>query len=168
MAKNQQVHVLLVGSDEVAYGSKRSDGRSWRQWANEEFDYDLSRVHFCPPLQYDEYLKVLQYSWVHIYWTIPFILSWGLLESMSTGCCIVASNTEPVKEVISSGIEGVLVDFFNPEDMAGSIINLLNDKQRRITLGQNARKKIIDDGFDLNSCLIKQKNLIKNILSSAK
>ena len=29
MKRNPQVHVLLVGSDEVAYGSKRSDGRSW-------------------------------------------------------------------------------------------------------------------------------------------
>ena len=57
MQRNAQVHVLLVGSDEVAYGSKRSDGISWREWAFKKYNYDESRIHFLPPLQYDEYLK---------------------------------------------------------------------------------------------------------------
>ena len=32
MQRNPQVHILLVGSDEVAYGAKRDDGMSWREW----------------------------------------------------------------------------------------------------------------------------------------
>ena len=36
MQRNPRAHVLLVGSDEVAYGAKRGDGLSWRngrsQW----------------------------------------------------------------------------------------------------------------------------------------
>ena len=33
MQRNPRAHVLLVGSDEVAYGAKRGDGLSWREWA---------------------------------------------------------------------------------------------------------------------------------------
>ena len=165
MQRNPQVHVLIVGSDEVAYGNKRSDGKSWRQWAYDEFNYDHSRLHFSPPLQYDEYVKVLQYSWVHLYWTIPFILSWSLAEAMSVECCIVASNTAPVKEFINTSNEGVLVDFFDSDAMANTVDTLLSDQKLRNRFGKNARRKIIDEGYDLESCLKKQIDLIDRVIT---
>lgn len=163
MQRNPQVHVLIVGSDEVAYGNRRSDGQSWRQWAYNEYRYDETRLHFSPPLQYNDYLKVLQNSWVHIYWTIPFILSWSLAEAMSTECCIVASNTEPVKEFIETGKEGVLVDFFDSDAMANSVDILLKDEELRRRFGKMARKKIIDEEYDIKSSISKQIELIHEI-----
>ena len=84
---------LLVGSDEVAYGAKRGDGLSWREWALKEWPMDPSRLHQLPALGYEDYKLVIQRSWIHVYWTVPFILSWSLMEAMASGCCIVASAT---------------------------------------------------------------------------
>jgi glycosyltransferase involved in cell wall biosynthesis len=157
--------VLLVGSDEVAYGAARGDGRSWRQWALDSFEFDPSRLHWLPPLQYDDYRKVLQHSWVHVYWTIPFILSWGLMESLSTGCAVVASDTPPVQEVISAGKQGLLVDFFDPESLAARVDELLADPQRRLALGKKARQTILKRGYDLESCLKQQLQLVDALMA---
>ena len=46
-ATQPRAHVLLVGSDEVAYGAKRGDGLSWREWALKEWPMDPSRLHQC-------------------------------------------------------------------------------------------------------------------------
>ena len=164
LKRNPQVHVLMVGSDEVAYGAARGDGRSWRQWALDTYEYDLTRLHWLPPLQYDEYRKVLQHSWVHVYWTIPFILSWGLMESLSCGCAVVASNTDPVQEVISAGEEGILVDFFDPDSLAARVDELIANPERRKALGKKARQTILDRGYDLDTCLKKQLQIIENLM----
>ena len=166
LQRNPQVQVLLVGSDEVAYGAKRGDGRSWRQWAMESFDYDPSRLHWLPPLQYGDYRKVLQHSWVHIYWTIPFILSWGLMESLATGCAVVASDTPPVREVINPGEQGVLVDFFDVEGLTARVNELLDDPERRLALGRRARKTIVERGYDLPTCLQRQVALIDQLMAT--
>ena len=163
MQRNPQIHVLLVGSDEVAYGSRRADGKTWRQWAFETFNYDEKRLHFLPPLSYEDYLRVLQFSWVHIYWTIPFIASWSLFESLSTGCCVVASNTDPVKEVITSSLNGILVDFFDVDGMAARVDEIIRDSEHRHFLKKAARQKIIESEYDLKTCLFKQLSIINEM-----
>jgi glycosyltransferase involved in cell wall biosynthesis len=54
---------------------------------------------------------MMQVSRVHIYLTYPFVLSWSLLEAMSAGAAIVASDTPPVKEAMEDGETGLFVDF---------------------------------------------------------
>ena len=44
----------------------------------------------------------------HVYLTVPFVLSWSLLDAMSTGCLIVASDTPPVREFMADGRTGLL------------------------------------------------------------
>jgi glycosyltransferase involved in cell wall biosynthesis len=60
---------------------------------------------------YADFLRVLQGSTAHLHWTYPLVLSWNLLEAMSAGCAIVASDTAPVREAIRHGETGQSVDF---------------------------------------------------------
>ena len=94
MQRNPRAHVLLVGSDEVAYGAKRSDGLSLAGMGTQAMAHGPKQtcINF-QPLSYEDYKRVIQRSWVHVYWTVPFILSWSLMEAMASGCCIVASAT---------------------------------------------------------------------------
>ena len=140
--RRPNLHVLVVGADIVAYGAQRHDGRSWGDWAKQDLPLDPSRTHWMQSLQTDLYQKVLACSDVHLYLTVPFVLSWSLLEAMAAGCCIVASDTPPVREVLTDGQTGVLVDFFSPELQAKAIEALLDSDDRRQCLGAAARKAV--------------------------
>jgi glycosyltransferase involved in cell wall biosynthesis len=164
LQRNPRAHILLVGSDEVAYGAKRGDGLSWREWALKQWPMDPSRLHQLPALSYGDYKRVIQRSWVHVYWTVPFILSWSLMEAMASGCCIVASATPPVEEMITSGDQGQLVDFFDPDALAQQADHLLQDREQRQRLGKCARQHILEGGYDLQNALKQQVNLINQVI----
>ncbi|NDC15642.1 MAG: glycosyltransferase [Synechococcaceae bacterium WB9_2_170] len=130
-ARRPKLHVLMVGSDVVAYGAPRPDGRSWRQWAQAELALDPLRTHWLGALQTEAYHQVLACSQAHLYLTVPFVLSWSLLEAMAAGCPIVASATAPVQEVLRDGSSALLVDFFDPEAQASALSRLAGEAQRQ-------------------------------------
>ena len=155
LAADSDLQVLIIGSDAKGYGLPPASGLSWKQTLEAETlaelsEQDRSRVHFLGKLPYREYLSVLSVSTVHIYLTYPFVLSWSLIEAMSMGCAIVASDTTPVSEVITHDEQGLLVDFFSPAALAASVQQLLSDEAHRARLGSNARKKIVEE-YDLKT-----------------
>ena len=83
-------------------------------------------------------LKILQVSRVHVYLTYPFVLSWSMLEAMAAGCLIVGSRTQPVQEVMSHGGNGLLVDFFSPDQVADRVIDALEDERAYGSIRRNA------------------------------
>ena len=139
-ATRPNLHVLIVGSDVVAYGGSRSDGRSWGNWAKQDIPFDPQRTHWLGPLQTKDYHDVLASSDVHLYLTVPFVLSWSLLEAMAAGCALVCSATPPVEEVLKHGSSALLVDFFSPHDQAEAITRLLDDADLRFSLAAEAKR----------------------------
>ena len=117
----------IAGNDVVCYGANRTDGRTWKEWAIQECDLDLERTHWLGALNTRDYQTLLAVSDVHLYLTIPFVLSWSLIEAMAAGCAIVSSRTAPVEEVICDGQEGLLADFWQPKAISEQITRLLND-----------------------------------------
>ena len=140
-AERPKLHVLIVGSDVVAYGGTRSDGRSWGAWARQDVSLDPERTHWLGALQTDEYHDVLAISDVHLYLTVPFVLSWSLLEAMAAGCALVCSATPPVEEVLENNSSALLVDFFSPPAQAEAISRLLDDSDLRLSMAAEARKR---------------------------
>ena len=145
-------HIVVVGEDRVAYGKTLPDGKTYKQLMLEKLDLDLSRLHFTGRLPYHEYLQVLQASSAHIYLTRPFVLSWSMLEAMSTGCLLIAANTPPVLEVIKDGKNGLLVDFFSPEQIADKVNKVLDNFQDMKAIRAAARKTIVNN-YDLAKLL---------------
>jgi len=147
--------VIIVGGDEVSYGARLPPGQTFKQNLLTELagSVDLSRVHFLGKVPYAAFIKVLQVSRVHVYLTYPFVLSWSMLEAMSAGCLVVGSRTQPVQEVIQHAANGLLVDFFSPDQIADRVIDALEDSRSFASLRQNARQTIVDR-FELRSiCL---------------
>ncbi len=159
LPRRPDCHVLIVGSDRSCYGPQPAKDKTWKQLEEERGGYDKARVHFTGPLGREDYLHVLQKSTVHVYLTRPFVLSWSTLEAMSAGCCLVASATPPVEEVITDGGNGLLVNFRKPEHIASRIEEALEDSQLRQRLGQAARETILSR-YRLKDCLRKQLNMI--------
>ncbi len=165
LKRRPKAHVLLVGGDEVSYGGLPGDFRSWREKLLAEVKIDPHRVHFLGRVPYDYYMRVLQVSRVHTYLTYPFVLSWSMLESMSMGCCLVASATPPVQEVLRDGETGALVDYFDGRALVDRICSLLDDPETRERYSAAARDYIIKN-YDLETvCLPKQVELIERVAS---
>ncbi len=118
-------HIVIVGADRVAYGAKLPDGDTFKQKMLRELDFDRRRLHFTGLLPRNRYRDVLRASSVHVYLTVPFVLSWSLIEALATGCAVVASNTPPVREVVRHGDNGLLVDFFDSDGLADRICDVL-------------------------------------------
>lgn len=159
-------HVVIVGSDRVCYGKSLPDGETYKNYMLKKVPLDLSRVHFVGSLPYGLYLKVIQASQVHVYLTRPFVLSWSMIESMSTGCLVLGSDTAPVKEVIQDGENGLLVDFFSPKQIADRISEVLDHPSRMAQLRQKARETALEK-YSLEKLLLTHVQLIKDVANGS-
>lgn len=117
---------LVVGDDRVAYGGdlKHVGGQSFKEHVLAEGGYDLERIRFLGQIPPAKLAQVLSAGDVHVYLTVPFVLSWSLLDAMACGCAVVASDTEPVREVVRHGENGILVDFFDHEGLAAATLDV--------------------------------------------
>lgn len=162
LRRRQKARVIVVGGNDVSYGSrpdeKRYGAKSWQDVFTQEVrpqipDADWARVHFLGGVPYPVLIRLMQLSSVHVYLTYPFVLSWSLLEAMSAGCAIVASRTAPVLEAITHGDTGLLVDFFDQGALVDATCALLDDPALRARLGARAREHARQT-YDLRSrCL---------------
>lgn len=155
-------HVVIVGDNRVCYGKSLADGSSYKDLMLKKVPLDLSRVHFTGSLPYGQYLQVIQASSVHVYLTRPFVLSWSMLEAMSTGCLIVGSDTAPVTEIIKDGENGLLVNFFSPKKIADRIDEVLNHPTRMAEIRAQARNTILER-YALANLLPQHIELIKSV-----
>lgn len=155
--------VIIVGGDDVSYGKRLPEWQTYRQrYCGEVQDrVDWRKVLFVGKLPYADYLRVLQVSAAHVYLTYPFVLSWSMLEAMSAGCLLLASDTAPVKEVIEDSKNGLLVDFFDHDQLASKVAQVIADPARYQPLRDNARRMIIEQ-YDLNSiCLPRTLDMLR-------
>ncbi len=163
LERRPEATVLVVGAEGISYGAKPEGYDTWRACMEAEVDFDRSRVHFLGGLMYGDYRRVLQISSAHIYLTYPFVLSWSMLEAMSAGCLIVASRTAPVQEVMEDGVNGLLVDFFSPDEVADRVVAALADPDAFASVRAAARKTI-QDRYDLRLCFDKQLDMIRRLI----
>lgn len=146
LAARPKAHVVIVGGDQVSYGAKPPEGQTYKEiyWNEVRGHLDASRVHFVGQVPYTLLIQLLQVSAVHVYLTVPFVLSWSMLEAMSLGALVVGSSTAPVQEVIQDGKNGRLVDFFDPKDIASTVCDVLAHPKKHEKLRRAARKTIVD------------------------
>lgn len=154
LIKRPNAHFVIAGKDAVTYGKKLEKG-TYKELMLSKLKIDLNRVHFVDKLPYEEYLKLLQVSSVHVYLTYPFILSWSFIDAMSTGCCIVGSKTPPIMEVMEDNKNGLLVDFFNVSELVEKVQYALENREKMQEIRNNARQTILDK-YSLEVCLAEQ------------
>ena len=68
----------------------------------------------------------------------------ALLEAMSFGLPVVATDVGGIKEVVENNIDGLLSESKNPKAMAENIIRIVQDANLRDRLGFAARNKIVE------------------------
>ncbi|MEM9989376.1 MAG: glycosyltransferase, partial [Pseudomonadota bacterium] len=141
--RRPHLRAIIVGEDRSVYGRALPSGTSYKQEALEKNDLDLSRITFTGLVPRVTYRKILQISSVHVYFTVPFVLSWSLLEAMSTECLILGSNTAPVKEVVTHEKNGLLTDYRDHERVVDDLDYALSLKNNATHLRAAVRETIL-------------------------
>lgn len=158
--------VLIIGElARAGYGAAAPEGRTWAEVILDEVRdrVDLNRVHFTGRLPYDQFIAALSLSWAHVYYTYPFVLSWSLLEAMACECLIVGSATAPVRDAITHGENGLLLDFFDHGALADTLTEACR-KPRRFDPLRKAARATVEARYDRASiCLPEWMELIERV-----
>jgi glycosyltransferase involved in cell wall biosynthesis len=154
MAERPNARVLLIGGNGTSYGARPPGGTTWQSLFLDEVagQIDRKRVFFLGHLAYEDYLRALQISSAHVYFSYPFVLSWSLLEAMSAGCAVIGSDTAPVRELLNDQ-NGIRVPFFDVDQLARRVVEALADHNKFLKIRAAARQTILDK-YDLTrTCL---------------
>lgn len=170
LQERPQARVLMIGGNETSYGveSKHPQGLRGEMEAELGDSVDWSRVHFLGKVPYDDLCRIIRISRCHIYLTMPFVLSWSLLEAMSMQATVVAADVAPVREAVSHGETGMLVDFFNPEALATQVTDVLANPSAYAHLGPKARAHVLENYDFLSRCLPEHIAQINALVPAAK
>jgi len=66
-----------------------------------------------------------------------------LMEAMASGVAVVATRIAGIPELVEDGVSGLLVPAGDVDALAAALSTLLNDKARRIQMGQAGREKVL-------------------------
>ena len=162
--KRSDVVFIIAGQDRVCYGgdSRFTDGKSFKDWVTSQDTYDLSRFHFVGMLPPAGLSHLFSITDLHIYLTVPFVLSWSLMNALACGTTILASKTAPVMEMIEDNKNGLLEDFFDVDGFVERADQVLNDPQAYRHLGETGAN-MIRDQYSLDVCLPKMLELYQEV-----
>lgn len=158
---------VVAGSDQVYYGwdTLHTGGRDFRSWTLERVPHDPDRFLFLGHVEPDRLAEILAISDLHLYLTVPFVLSWSLLNAMSCGCVVLASDVPPVREVIEPDIHGLIEPLFDLDRLTASALRVLDDPAAFHPLGQSARARI-EERYSLDVCIPALKDYFERIASA--
>jgi glycosyltransferase involved in cell wall biosynthesis len=152
--ERSDVIFLIAGDERTNYGHElhHLGGKTFKQHVLEKCEADLSRFHFLGLIPTLDLITLYRLSDLHFYLTGPFVLSWSMLQAMSSGCVLLGSRTPPVEEVLVDNKNGLLEDFYDSEGLARRALQVLADPAGHQYLRDAARQTILDK-YALNICL---------------
>ena len=77
---------LIIGTDRIAYGGDNNHipkGQTFKDWVLSQDTYDPNQFFFTGRIEPADLAQLLAMTDLHIYLTVPFVLSWSLLDAMS-------------------------------------------------------------------------------------
>jgi len=159
----RDVLFVVVGEDRVCYGGDKrvTGGKSFKEWVLSQDTYDLSRFIFTGRVPPRELVKVFALSDLHVYLTVPFVLSWSLLNAMACGTTVLASDTAPVREIVRHGENGLLTDFFDVDAMATTASRILHRPEEFRHLGRTGAS-LIREKYSVDVCLPEVRRLYED------
>jgi glycosyltransferase involved in cell wall biosynthesis len=124
---------------------------------------DLSRFRFLGRVSREQLADLFSISDLHVYLTVPFVLSWSLLNALACECTVLASDTAPVLEVVRHEETGLLADFFDVEGLAAQALRVLRDPAAFRPLGHAGRAEV-EERYSLDHTFPKLWDLFMRVM----
>ncbi len=157
----------IAGTEHIYYGwdALHTGQASFKAWAESRIDNDPSRFLYLGHIEPENLAELLCLSDLHLYLTVPFVLSWSLINAMSCGCVVLGSDTPPVREVIEPGKTGLVEPLFDADRLAETALKVLDDPAEYRPLGKAARA-VIQEKYSLETCVPKLKDYFERVASA--
>ncbi|HEY1683706.1 MAG TPA: glycosyltransferase, partial [Tepidisphaeraceae bacterium] len=126
-----------------------------------------SRFVFPGLIKPQELARLLATTDLHIYLTVPFVLSWSMMNAMSCGAVVLASDTPPVREMITPDENGLLANFFSPEEFAEQAVKVLRDPGQYRQLG-DAAERMIEEKYSLEAVMPQMISMYEEALNTSR
>jgi len=150
----RDAHLVLIG-----------DGSVKNNFVNLSRKLGLdSNVFFLGTVNRREVARLLSRSSIFVFPSLREGMPMALLEAMSSGNAVVASNIKGIAEIMRDNVEGMLIPVKNPKELASHILTLSKNTELRHKLGDNARRAVMDR-YSWNSVLAKLDNLYDYVVS---
>jgi glycosyltransferase involved in cell wall biosynthesis len=165
-----EAEIVVIGADEPGgYGKPAGDKQTWGNILFGEIadKVNRARIHFVGRVPHQVMLEALSLSWAHVYYTYPFVLSWSLLESMACECLVIGSDTGPVRDAITNGKDGILLDFFDVEALSDALIAACREPKKYAAMRKAARQTILERYDRATICEPKWLELVQPMLGAA-
>lgn len=92
-------------------------------------------------------------------------MSNALLEAMSYGMTCVSTNVSGSNDLITNGLNGLLIDAGNVRQLEEALLYLFSNREFAIQLGKNARKTIIDN-FQIDKAMQRYSDIYKAMVTN--
>jgi len=161
-----QLKVLIGGRDRCAYSYPASShGGSWKEQLLDELGTfeGRDRIQFTGLLSYGEYLKMLQRTDLHCYFTRPYVTSWSLFEAAACGAPVLtnaaAATTGTIEPPAGSPLSTTPLE---PDAMAEAIVSRLQPANRK------PRHSYLQETFRREACAQQWEALLNRTLQQQK
>ena len=141
-----RARVVVVGCSQALYGPSNTGRESHfaALWRALQVHAEACRIHHLPWLDRRDLRALYRISAAHVYASLPFVLSWSPLEAMACGALMVASDTAPVRDVMTHGQTALLFRSGDSADLAATLIRALSEpsvlKPIRIAAREHVRR----------------------------
>jgi glycosyltransferase involved in cell wall biosynthesis len=145
---------LIAGDERTNYGHEghHIGQRTFRQYVLSQDEYDLSKFHFLGLIPTTDLPTLYSLSDLHVYLTVPYVLSWSMVMAMACECVLLGSSTAPVQEFVDDGVHGLLADFYDVDALAAHALQVLRDPAAYRHLGAAARARVLER-YSLSHCV---------------
>ena len=128
-------------------------------------EVDRNRIHVLGCLNHLKMVRLLQCSAAHLALSYPYTLSWSYLEALACGAPVITNHGSPLAQELNPEKHGTIVAFNDRHELANATVTLLNQpQQRRQQMGHEARR-LIEERFSRETCLMRYEQLFHELLS---
>jgi glycosyltransferase involved in cell wall biosynthesis len=108
--------------------------------------------------------EILSLSDLHIYLTVPFVLSWSFFNALACGRVVLASDVDPVLEVIEPDKNGLVAQLFDSDALCQRALQVLRNPSEFQFLGEAARA-LMETRYSIDVCVPSLKEFFERIAS---
>ncbi|MFT4802866.1 MAG: glycogen(starch) synthase [Psychroserpens sp.] len=139
LKKHPKWSFKLIGKNETSH----IDNLDMKSWMLSELSSFQSNIEILDWIDYQNIPKILSETEICVFPSLFESFSYTCCEAMSAGRAVVGSRNGGMKELLAGNC-GLLINPENPNEIANALCEFIEDKNLRITYGQNARQKVLE------------------------